>query len=376
MLTEEQQLLYSRNIALPEIGVLGQEKLREASVLVIGAGGLGCPALLYLSAAGVGKVGIVDADSVELSNLQRQVLYGRSDVGKSKSEIAAQKLQSLYPDVHFNSIVERLSPGVALELFPEYDLIIDGTDNFPTKYLISDVCTVTDKVFIGASLSKFEGQLSVYNAEISSGKRSPSYRDLFPSAPHNVPNCAEAGVIGAFVGTIGSIQAMEAIKILAGFGEPLVGKLLIVNALDWSIRRVDYSAHPVAGKSIQVLPAMSDYEDFCGGTCAMSDVKEITPIALKKMLDAGEDFTLVDVREESELQICKIGGLHIPLGQITERAVEIPMDKPVVFYCKMGGRSFDAATYFAAELGHPDVTNLKGGILLWRTQVDPSMSGY
>jgi len=342
MFTPEELIRYNRHIIIPEIGKEGQLKLKNAKVLVIGAGGLGCPVLQYLTAAGVGTLGIVDFDVVDKTNLQRQILYNVDDIGKPKVEIAKQKLQRQNPHLTFNIYNVKLDKDNALGIFKEYDLIVDGSDNFPTRYLVNDACVISGKPLIYGSIYKFEGQVSVFNYN-----NGPTYRCLFsePPDPGDVPNCSEIGVLGVLPGIIGCLQANEAIKIITEIGDPLSGKLMVFDALThhtnlFEFEKVEENAN---------IAELIDYEDFCGardGTNSnkniMQEVKEITVSELKKKLDNNEDIQIIDVREDFEYEICNIGGELIPLGEIHNKTDAISKQKPVVVHCHHGGRSAKA----------------------------------
>ena len=353
-LSNEEVKRYSRHLIMPEVGVEGQEKLKKGSVLCIGAGGLGSPAALYLAAAGVGTIGIVDFDVVDFSNLQRQVIHGTSDVGRSKLASAKDRLLELNPHINIETYETALSSKNALELFKPYDVILDGTDNFPTRYLTNDACVLLGKPNAYGSIFRFEGQASVFAT-----KGGPCYRCLYPEPPPPglVPSCAEGGVLGVLPGVVGTIQATEAIKLIMGIGEPLIGRFLIYDALRMKFRELKLKKDPdcpVCGTHPTVT-ALIDYEQFCGVAPAATEVAvstannnetETDVKELKRKIDAKEDFFLLDVREPNEYQIGKIpGSTLIPLGEVPQRVNEIPRDKEIIVHCKMGGRSAKAAAF-------------------------------
>ncbi len=383
-LTAEEIKRYSRHLIMPEVGVDGQKKLKAGSVLCIGAGGLGSPAAMYLAAAGVGRIGMVDFDVVDFSNLQRQLLHGTSSVGRSKLESAKDRLHDLNPHVEIDTYETTVSSDNALDLFKPYDVILDGTDNFPTRYLVNDACVLTGKPNAYGSIFRFEGQASVFAT-----KEGPCYRCLYPEPPPPglVPSCAEGGVLGVLPGIIGVIQATEAIKLILGTGEPLIGRFLIYDALKMRFRELKLRKDPdcpVCGTHPTVTKLI-DYEQFCGirpepATAEASGAGvnqfETTSVELKKRLDAGDDVFILDVREPNEYQICRIpGAVLIPLGELPRRYAELPDDKDIVAHCKMGGRSAKA-TEFLQSVGFKRVKNLKGGILDWIDKVDPSQPKY
>ena len=383
-LNAEEIKRYSRHLIMPEVGVDGQKKLKAGSVLCIGAGGLGSPAAMYLAAAGVGRIGIVDFDVVDFSNLQRQLLHGTSDVGRSKLESAKDRLRDLNPHIEIDTYETTVSSENALDLFKPYDVILDGTDNFPTRYLVNDACVLTGKPHAYGSIFRFEGQASVFAT-----KEGPCYRCLYPEPPPPglVPSCAEGGVLGVLPGIIGVIQATEAIKLILGIGEPLIGRFLIYDALKMRFRELKLRKDPdcpVCGTHPTVTKLI-DYEQFCGirpepaaaqQPGAAVNEWETTSVDLKKRVDAGDDVFILDVREPNEYQICRIpGSVLIPLGELPRRYAELPTDKDIVAHCKMGGRSAKA-TEFLQSVGFKRVKNLKGGILDWIDKVDPSQPKY
>jgi len=382
-LNAEEIKRYSRHLIMPEVGMDGQRRIKQGSVLCIGAGGLGSPAAMYLAAAGVGRIGIVDFDVVDYSNLQRQLLHTTNDVGRTKLESAKNKLNALNPHVQVDTYEEALSSDNAMRLFKGYDVILDGTDNFPTRYLVNDACVLMGIPNAYGSIFRFEGQASVFAT-----KDGPCYRCLYPEPPPPglVPSCAEGGVLGVLPGVIGVIQATESIKLLTGIGQPLIGRFLIYDALNMKFRELKLRKDPdcpVCGTHPTVTKLI-DYDQFCGivqpaqdhSAGATVSATEITPVELKKKLDAGETPFILDVREPNEYQINKIpGSTLIPLGELPRRYQELPKDRQIVTQCKMGGRSAKAQD-FLKTVGFTDVLNLKGGILAWIDTVDPSQPKY
>ncbi len=381
-LSQEEIRRYSRHLIMPEVGIDGQRQLKASSVLCIGAGGLGSPAAMYLAAAGVGRIGIVDFDVVDFSNLQRQLLHGTPDVGRSKLQSAKDRLKALNPHVEIDTYETSLSSENALELFEPYDVILDGTDNFPTRYLVNDACVLSGKPNAYGSIFRFEGQASVFAT-----KGGPCYRCLYPEPPPPglVPSCAEGGVLGVLPGIIGVIQATETIKLMLGIGEPLIGRFLIYDALKMRFRELKLRRDPqcpVCGDHPTVTKLI-DYEQFCGmrPEPPAQDVNatsqwETTAVELKQRLDAGQKIFILDVREPNEFQINRIpGSTLIPLGELPRRYQEIDKDQDIVVNCKMGGRSAKA-TDFLRSVGFTRVKNLRGGILEWIDKVDPSQPKY
>jgi len=374
---------YSRHLIMPEVGVDGQRRLKAGSVLCIGAGGLGSPAAMYLAAAGVGRIGIVDFDVVDFSNLQRQIIHGTPDVGRSKLASAKDRLLALNPHIQVDTYEEALSSENAFRLFEPYDIILDGTDNFPTRYLVNDACVILGKPNTYGSIFRFEGQASVFGM-----KNGPCYRCLYPEPPPPglVPSCAEGGVLGVLPGIIGVIQATEAIKLLTGVGEPLVGRFLLYDALKMRFRELKVPKDPdcpVCGTHPTVTKLI-DYQQFCGihpaspetAVNAVSNGFDITAVELKQRLDRGDKVRIIDVREPNEYQINRIPGSElIPLGELPRRYAELDPDDELVMHCKMGGRSAKAAD-FLRSVGFKHVQNLKGGILEWVDKVDPSQPRY
>src|SRR5688500_6771394 len=383
-LTPDEIKRYSRHLIMPEVGMDGQRRLKAGSVLCIGAGGLGSPAAMYLAAAGIGRIGIVDFDVVDFSNLQRQLLHGTKDVGTSKNESARRRIEDLNPHVHVDSYETLLTSQNALGLFKDYDVILDGTDNFPTRYLVNDACVLTGKPNAYVSIFRFEGQASVF---ATAG--GPCYRCLYPEPPPPglVPICAEGGVLGVLPGIIGVIQATETVKLILGIGEPLIGRFMIYDALRMRFRELKLRKDPecpVCGTN-PTATKLIDYEQFCGlrpepqqaqTTGAAVNDWEITPVDLKKKMDAGETPFVLDVREPYEYQINKIAGSTlIPLGELPRRYQELPRDREIIAQCKMGGRSAKAME-FLKTVGFTNVKNLRGGILEWIDKVDPSQPKY
>jgi sulfur-carrier protein adenylyltransferase/sulfurtransferase len=384
---------YSRHLLLPEFGMEGQRRLGSSSVLLIGAGGLGSPLALYLAAAGVGRITIVDPDVVDESNLQRQVLHGTASLGRPKVESARDRLTDINPHVHLEMVREPFTSANAMELAKGHDIIIDGTDNFPTRYLSNDVAVFLGIPNIYGSIFRFEGQVAVFWAE-----RGPCYRCLFPEPPPPgmVPSCAEGGVLGVLPGVIGTLQATEAIKVLTGIGTPLIGRLMLYDALAMSFRELRIPKDPncpVCGTN-PTITAPIDYEAFCGmpshdgSTTAPAGndnqtqrgdddmaVREISVEELKRLRDAGEPHTLIDVREKNEYEVANLGGTLIPLGELTSRVGEIPKEGRVIVHCKMGGRSARAIEYLQSQ-GYENLENLAGGITAWSDRVDPSVPKY
>src|SRR5471030_2913395 len=380
-LTNDEIKRYSRHLIMPEVGMDGQRWLKVGSVLCIGAGGLGSPAAMYLAAAGVGRIGIVDFDVVDFSNLQRQIIHGTPDVGRSKLASAKDRLNALNPHVDVQTYDTALSSENALQLFEPYDVILDGTDNFPTRYLTNDACVLLGKPNAYGSIFRFEGQASVFAT-----KDGPCYRCLYPEPPPPglVPSCAEGGVLGVLPGIIGVIQATETIKLIIGVGEPLVGRFLIYDALKMKFRELKLRKDPdcpVCGTHPTVTKLI-DYEQFCGVVpaapepVAVNNATEITSVELKQRMDRGDAIKIVDVREPNEYQINRIPGSQlIPLGDIPKRYTELNKNDEIVVHCKMGGRSAKAAD-FLRSVGFTRVLNLKGGILDWVDKVDPSQPKY
>ena len=378
-LTKDEVARYSRHLIIPDVGVTGQKRLKNAKVLVIGAGGLGSPALLYLAAAGVGTLGIVDFDEVDESNLHRQVIHGQSDIGKLKAASAQESIAEINPFVKVNLHTERLESSNALEIFRDYDLILDGTDNFATRYLVNDAAVLLGKPYVWGSIFRFEGQASVFWEDAPNGK-GLNYRDLYPEPPPPgmVPSCAEGGVLGVLCASIGSIMVNEAIKLITGIGEPLLGRLISYDALEMRYREVKIRKDPETPKITELI----DYDAFCG---VVSDEaanaaagSTITPAELKAKFDNGDIFELIDVREPHEYEIVNIKGAKlIPKDRILsgEALAELPQDKPIVLHCKSGARSAEALAALH-KAGFKDATHLGGGVLAWARQIDKSLPIY
>ena len=382
-LTQDELVRFSRHLTLSEFGVEGQKRLKAGRVLCIGAGGLGSPAALYLTAAGVGTVGLVEFDVVDITNLQRQVLYTTEDVGRSKIERASARLRALNPGVNIESHPVRLSASNALELVSAYDVVLDGTDNFAARYLVNDACVIAGRPNAYGSIFRFEGQASVFAA-----KNGPCYRCLHPEPPPPglVPNCAEAGVLGVLPGIIGTIQATEAIKLIAGIGEPLIGRFVIYDALRMRFRELKLAKDPgcaVCGAQ-PTITTLREYDEYCapglphGGTRHEDTLSsmDITVKELKERMDRGEALRIIDVREPHEHQICSIPGAElIPAAQFVQRMDEFDKDTEIVLHCKSGGRSGRAVEMMKAR-GFTNARNLTGGVLAWIDQVDPSQKKY
>jgi len=377
-LNNDEILRYSRHLIMPEVGMEGQLKLKAAKVLCIGAGGLGSPLALYLGAAGVGTLGLVDFDVVDYTNLQRQIIHRTEDVGRPKLDSAADKLKAMNPFLNIKKFNTHLSSDNALEIFKEFDIIADGTDNFPTRYLTNDACVISGKPNVYASIFRFEGQASVFGMPDG-----PCYRCLYPEPPPPglVPSCAEGGVLGILPGLLGVIQATEVIKLILGSGDSLIGRLLLVDALAMKFRELKLRKNPdcpVCGKS-PTIKKLIDYQEFCGirGEEVEAEVttSEMQVEELKQRLDRGDDLFILDVREPHEYQICNIGGHLIPLGDLPKRVNELDTSKEIVAHCRSGVRSAKAVN-FLRQAGFKKVHNLAGGILAWADRVDPSMPKY
>jgi molybdopterin/thiamine biosynthesis adenylyltransferase/rhodanese-related sulfurtransferase len=377
-LTNDEILRYSRHLIMPEVGMVGQQKLKAAKVLCIGAGGLGSPLALYLAAAGVGTLGIVDFDVVDFTNLQRQIIHSTADVGRKKLESAAEKLKAINPYVNLKTYETRLSSANALELFREFDIVADGTDNFPTRYLVNDACVLTGKPNVYGSIFRFEGQASVFATE-----EGPCYRCLYPEPPPPglVPSCAEGGVLGILPGLVGVMQATEVIKLILGVGEPLIGRLLLIDALGMKFRELKLRKNPecpACGKH-PTIKELIDYNEFCGirgeEKPVETGIPEMQVEELKRRLDAGDDLYVLDVREPHEYQICNIGGHLIPLGDLPKRVNELDSSREIVAHCRSGVRSGKAVA-FLQQAGFKKVHNLAGGILAWADRIDPKMPKY
>jgi sulfur-carrier protein adenylyltransferase/sulfurtransferase len=377
-LSNDEILRYSRHLIMPEVGMDGQQKLKAARVLCIGAGGLGSPLALYLAAAGVGTMGIVDFDVVDYTNLQRQIIHTTADVGRPKLDSAAEKLKAINPFLNLKTFNTRLSSDNALELFRDFDIVADGTDNFPTRYLVNDACVLTGKPNVYGSIFRFEGQASVFAT-----KNGPCYRCLYPEPPPPglVPSCAEGGVLGILPGLVGVMQATEAIKLILGAGEPLIGRLLLIDALGMKFRELKLRKNPdcPACGTHPTITKLIDYNEFCGIRGEEKPVETGVPQMqveeLKRRLDARDDLFVLDVREPHEYQICNIGGYLIPLGDLPKRVSELDSSKEIVAHCRSGVRSGKAAD-FLRQAGFKKVHNLAGGILAWADRIDPKMPKY
>jgi adenylyltransferase/sulfurtransferase len=377
-LSNEEVLRYSRHLIMPEVGMEGQLKLKAAKVLTIGAGGLGSPLALYLAAAGVGTIGIVDFDVVDFTNLQRQIIHATSDVGRKKLDSAEESIKAINPFVEVRKFETRLSSANALDIFRDFDIVVDGTDNFPTRYLVNDACVLTGKPNVYGSIFRFEGQASVLATQDG-----PCYRCWYPEPPPPglVPSCAEGGVLGILPGLVGIIQATEAIKLILGKGQPLIGRVLLVDAMGMKFRELKLRKNPecpVCGTHPTVTKLI-DYQQFCGirgeEAPVSTSVPEITVEELKRQLDAKEDVFVLDVREPHEYQICNINGYLIPLGDLPKRVHELDSSREIVAHCRSGVRSAKAVD-FLRKAGFTKVKNLAGGILAWADRVDPKMPKY
>jgi len=380
-LTTDELSRYSRHLILPEVGEEGQRKLKAARVLCVGTGGLGSPLALYLAAAGVGTLGLVDFDVVDASNLQRQIIHSTADIGRKKLDSAEEKLKALNPALNVVKHDTLLSSANALDILKDYDVIADGTDNFPTRYLVNDACVLLGKPNAYGSIFRFEGQASVFGT-----KDGPCYRCLYPEPPPPglVPSCAEGGVLGILPGLVGVIQATETIKLILGIGEPLIGRLLLVDALNMRFRQLKLRKNPecpVCGDHPTVTKLI-DYQQFCGiepesakQSSVKNGIQQVNVRDLKKRIDAGEDLFILDVREPFEYQIANIGGVLIPQNDVAQRIGELDRDREIVVQCKSGGRSQRIAEYLK-QSGFSKVSNLAGGILAWSDEVDPKIPKY
>ena len=378
-LSKQEILRYSRHLIMPEVGMEGQLKLKQAKVLCIGTGGLGAPLGLYLAAAGVGRIGLVDFDSVDFTNLQRQVLFGTSDVGRPKITAAADRLRNLNPEIQIDTFETHLSSENALEIFKDYDIIVDGTDNFPTRYLVNDASVMLGKPNVYGSIFRFEGQITIFGYPDG-----PCYRCLYPEPPPPglVPSCAEGGVLGVLPGIVGTIQAAETLKLIIGKGQPLIGRLLLFDALATRFRELKLRKNPdcpVCGAHPTVTKLI-DYAEFCGirgeeVPSTVTNIPEITPRELKSRLDKGDDVYILDVREPHEYQICNLNGHLIPLGELPRRVHELDSSREIVAHCRSGKRSAEAVE-FLQKAGFRKISNLKGGILAWSDEVDSSVPKY
>jgi sulfur-carrier protein adenylyltransferase/sulfurtransferase len=378
-LSNDEIARYSRHLIMPEVALDGQKKLKAAKVLTVGTGGLGSPLALYLAAAGIGTIGIVDFDVVDESNLQRQIIHGTSDVGRPKVESARDKIEDINPNVEVRVHEEALTSENALEIFADYDVIVDGTDNFPTRYLVNDACVLLGKPNVYGSIFRFEGQASVFWAE-----EGPCYRCLYPEPPPPglVPSCAEGGVLGILPGAIGVVQATEAVKLILGIGEPLVGRLMLYDALGMSFREMKLRKDPgcpICGENPTVTELI-DYEEFCGipqanAVAQENGVPEITVKELKQKMDDGEPINVLDVREPHEYEVANIGVKLIPLGELPRRLAEFDQNGNFAIHCKTGARSANAVKLLQ-DAGFGNVYNVKGGITAWSEEVDPSVPKY
>ncbi len=376
-LQNDEILRYSRHLIIPEVGMQGQRKLKAGKVLIVGAGGLGSPLALYLAAAGVGTLGIVDFDVVELTNLQRQIVHATGDIGRSKLESAREAVNEINPNVAVQLYETRLTSENAKEIFADYDVIVDGTDNFATRYLVNDACVLLGKPNVYGSIFRFDGQITVFDAKIG-----PCYRCLYPTPPPPglIPSCAEGGVLGVLPGIIGTLQALETIKILLGKGDTLIGRLVLFDALSFSFRELKLQKNPecpICGEH-PTIHDLVDYEEFCGVPSADLDEdgdSEISVEELKERLDRGDDIELVDVREPHEYEIVNIGARLIPLRELPERTQELSPTKEIVVHCKTGERS-GRAVKFLKGVGFKHVKNLVGGVQAWATRIDKSLPKY
>ena len=378
VLSNDEILRYSRHLIMPEVAMDGQRKLKAAKVLCIGAGGLGSPLALYLTAAGVGTLGLVDYDVVDYTNLQRQIIHSTNDVGRKKLDSASDKLKALNPFLNLRTFDMKLTSANALDLFREFDIVADGTDNFPTRYLVNDACVLTGKPNVYGSIFRFEGQASVFATE-----EGPCYCCLYPEPPPPglVPSCAEGGVLGIMPGLVGVIQATETIKLILGQGDSLAGRLLLIDALGLKFRELKLRKNPdcpVCGTH-RTITQLIDYDQFCGirgqEEPAGNDIPAISVEDLKKKLDAKADVFILDVREPHEYQICNLRGYLIPVGDIPKRASELDSSREIVAHCKVGGRSAKAVN-FLRRAGFTKVYNLTGGINAWADRIDPKMPKY
>lgn len=376
MLSKEELVRYNRQIILPNFGLEGQEKLKASKVLIIGAGGLGIPNISYLAAAGVGEIGIVEFDEVSLTNLQRQVIFSSDDIGKSKVLLAKQRINQLNPNVKVRVFKTTISAANAMEIISEFDLVVDGSDNLPTRYLVNDACVLLNKPLVYAAIFRYEGQVSVFNQLQPDGSRGPNYRDLFPTPPppHMVPSCNEGGVFGALAGIIGAMQANEAIKLLDGLGETLSGRLLIYDSLDFTTRFLNIKKNPnnpISGENPSITQLI-DYEAFCGMKELQVDHQSITVHELNRLLSSENAPFLLDVRETYEYEIANLKGYNIPLADVKSRLSELPKSHAIVVHCKSGARS-EKAIQLLREAGFTDLKNLEGGILAWQKEIDNSL---
>ena len=381
-LTVDEVRRYSRHLIIPDVGMLGQKRLKNAKVLCVGAGGLGSPALMYLAAAGVGTLGIVEFDTVDESNLQRQIIHGQSDIGRSKAESARDSVKEINPLVNVIIHNTRIDVDNVMEIFSQYDLIVDGTDNFATRYLVNDACVLLKKPYVWGSIYRFDGQASVFWSEYG-----PCYRCLYPEPPPPgmVPSCAEGGVLGVLCASIGSIQVTEAIKLLTGIGEPLIGRLMIYDALEMDYRQIKVRKDPdcpICSAKPQQTQLLENYEAFCGmlsvGAAEAVVDATITVMDLKSRMDRNEDFILIDVREPNEYEILNIpGAVLIPKQNFLDGSVleKLPQDKQIILHCKSGARSAECLAVIK-QAGFADAVHVGGGVLAWQKQIDPSLPTY
>ncbi len=370
-LSQNEKARYSRQVILPEIGAEGQARLKSAKVLVVGAGGLGCPVLTYLTAAGIGTIGIVDSDRVELTNLHRQVLFGEAEIGRMKAEAAAEKLHNLNPTVKFKSYPLFLSPKNALNLIADYHIVVDATDNFPTRYLINDACVILDKPFVLGSIHRFQGQVAVLNYGKAGEEKGPSYRCLFPKppAPETVPNCSEIGVIGILPGIIGSLQANEVIKMIVGYGKILSGEILFVDSLGLRFKTLKLKRNPdIIAQTLRLkdnLPEF-DYDSFCSDSRAAGEIEHISAEKLRQELESNGELQIIDIREPLGLDGKIPGSISIPLSAFGRHLDQISREKKVVIYCYHGNDSQTVIRFLQQEHGFRNLVNLRGGFAAWR----------
>lgn len=374
MLTNTELQRYNRHIILSKVGLAGQERLKGASVLVVGAGGLGCPVLQYLAATGVGKIGIVDFDTVALSNLQRQILYTSEDIGKSKAEVAQKRLQLMNPEIEVFAHLVSINTSNILDLLTDYQIIVDCTDNFPTRYLLNDACVLLDKPLVFGAIFKFEGQVSIFNLKDKKGEKGATYRCLFPKMPQagEIPNCAEAGVIGILPGIIGTLQANEVIKLILGIGEPLRNKILLFDALTLQSQIIKFKRIEAQAN----IQALGNYKEVCESTKS-NQMKTISVQVLKDLLDNNASLQLIDVREDYEFEICHLENAQLmPLGEIESLAYQIDDSKQVIVYCHHGMRSASAIRLLENKFAFQNLYNLEGGIHAWAEEIDKEMEQY
>lgn len=379
-LSSQELLRYSRHLNLPDFGIAEQQKLNSAKVLVVGTGGLGSPVLQYLTAVGIGTIGLIDFDVVDLSNLQRQVLFTTDDVGKSKVFVAEKRLKAINPHIHFTTYNEALNNGNAIEIIKDFDIIVDGTDNFPTRYLINDACVLLNKVNVHASVFRYEGQVSVFNFQNNDGSRGPNYRDLFPKppAPEFVSSCAEGGILGVLPGILGSIQALEVIKIIINNGETLSGRLFIFDAKSLNTRILKFNKNPenpISGDNPSIT-SLIDYKDFCGHN--NSQTENLLSVNVETLKEWQQNdpygYQLIDVREAHEYTLGNISGDLLPLSDLENLIDKISQEKKVVVHCKSGARSRKAITLLTKKYKLKKLYNLEGGIVAWKNKYDPDLS--